>query len=86
MEKDGTCMDKIGSQPAPELLAAQIAESRYFFLPARDGRTSASKGFQVTLGGWEVCRQDYAVRRTRYAFHVLEMVLAGTGQAVVDGR
>ncbi|MCX6937885.1 MAG: AraC family transcriptional regulator [Verrucomicrobia bacterium] len=85
MEKDGTCMDKIGFQPAPELLAAQIVESRYFFLPACSGKESGGKGFRVALGGWEVCRTDYAVRRTRYPFHVLELVLAGAGSAVVDG-
>ena len=79
-------MDKIGSQPAPELLAEQIVESRYFFLPASAAKGSGSKAFRVALGGWEVCRADYAVRRTRYAFHVLELILAGEGRALVDGR
>ena len=84
MEHGGEYMDNIGLQPSPELLAGQVTKSRYFFLPLR--RTVSPKGLRVALGGWEVCRADYVVRRSRYPFHVVELVLAGAGQAVVDGR
>lgn len=84
-------MDKIGHQPAPELLAGQVAESRYFFLPTRRARTlgGAAGGptaWRLALGGWEVCRADYAVRRSRYPYHVVELIVAGRGRAIIDGR
>lgn len=76
-------MDKIDRSEAPTLLAAQVEESRTFFLqlsgPWRDK-------VAVTLGGWERCRPDYRVERAGYPYPVIELVVGGRGRAVVDGQ
>jgi len=75
-------MDNIGSPPDASLLAAQVAESRVFFLQlAGPWRERVS----VVLGGWERCRADYAVARTRYPYLVLELVTGGRGRCRLDG-
>jgi AraC-like DNA-binding protein len=75
-------MDNIGLPSDPSLLAAQVAESRVFFLQlAGPWRERLS----VVLGGWERCRSDYAVARTRYPYLVLELVTGGRGRCRLDG-
>ena len=75
-------MDKIDRRENPALLAAQVAESRTFFLqlagPWRERVT-------VALGGWELCRPDYRVARERYPYIVLELVTGGRGRVSLDG-
>jgi AraC family transcriptional regulator len=75
-------MDNIGLPNTPSLLAAQVADSSTFFLqlsgPWRE-RVS------VALGGWERCRPDYTVARTRYAYTVIELVVGGRGKCTLDG-
>lgn len=64
------------------MLAAQVADSRTFFLqlggPWRERVT-------VALGGWERCRADYHVDRDRYPYVVLELVAGGLGRVSLDG-
>jgi AraC-like DNA-binding protein len=75
-------MDKIDRTAEASLLAAQVAESRTFFLqlggPWRERVT-------VALGGWERCRADYRVERDRYPYVVLELVAGGKGRVSLDG-
>ena len=86
MEDTGLCMDKIGSSYASPsgatLLASQVEDSRTFFLQlAGPWRERVS----VALGGWELCRPDYAVARARYPYVVLELVAGGRGRVSLDG-
>lgn len=75
-------MDKIGPPPDPALLASQVADSRTFFLQlAGPWREKLA----VVLGGWERCRPDYTVARTRYPYVVIELVVGGRGQCWLDG-
>ena len=84
MEDTGPSMDKIGpKKPLVDgLLASQVEDSRTFFLQlAGPWRERVS----VALGGWELCRADYAVARDRYPYVVLELVVGGRGRVVLDG-
>ena len=85
MEDNDFCMDNIGpdsSTAANALLASQVADSRTFFLQlAGPWRERVS----VALGGWELCRGDYAVARNRYPYLVLELVVGGRGRVSLDG-
>jgi len=76
-------MDNIGLKSYPALITGQVTDSRTFFLqlagPWKD-RTA------VALGGWEKCRADYAVARSRYPYFVLELVVGGSGRCTLDGR
>ncbi|MEO0055667.1 MAG: hypothetical protein RLZZ50_1614 [Verrucomicrobiota bacterium] len=85
MEDSDQSMDNLDQASPREnagLLAAQIAESRTFFLqlagPWRERVT-------VALGGWELCRADYRVARDRYPYVVLELVAGGRGRVILDG-
>lgn len=75
-------MDKIDSAKAPSLLATQVAESRTFFLQLAGPWTEP---VNVALGGWELCRPDYAVARGRYPYVVLELIVGGRGRVSLDG-
>ena len=84
MEDNDPGMDNIDPDAvsAPALLASQVADSRTFFLQlAGPWRERVA----VALGGWELCRADYAVARTRYPYLVLELVVGGRGRATLDG-
>ncbi len=85
MEDNDPGMDNIGLKspsPASGLLAPQVADSRTFFLQlAGPWRERVA----VALGGWELCRADYTVARTRYPYFVLELVTGGSGRATLDG-
>lgn len=82
MDLNGLRMDKIDPGVDESLLAAQVTESRTFFLqlggPWRERVT-------VALGGWERCRADYRVERDRYPYVVLELVVGGRGHVSLDG-
>lgn len=82
MEDSDPGMDNLDRIRDSSLLAAQVAESRTFFLqlagPWRERVT-------VALGGWERCRADYAVARDRYPYVVLELVVGGRGRVALDG-
>lgn len=83
MDDSDLGMDNIGLLSSPSLLAAQVSESRVFFLQlAGPWREPVS----VVLGGWERCRPDYAVARTRYPYLVLELVTGGRGRCWLDGK
>ncbi len=82
MEDSDLCMDNIDRSEDRSLLAAQVAESRTFFLQlAGPWRERVS----VALGGWELCRSDYRVARDRYPYVVLELVVGGRGRVSLDG-
>ena len=82
MEDSDLCMDNIDRSEDRSLLAAQVAESRTFFLQlAGPWRERVS----VALGGWELCRSDYRVARNRYPYVVLELVVGGRGRVSLDG-
>jgi AraC-like DNA-binding protein len=92
MAQGGTPMDNIGPIFHRALLATHIAESRYFFLPPApraDTSALAASGpssLRLALGGWEMCRPDYALLRQRYPYHVVELVVAGRGRATICGQ
>jgi AraC family transcriptional regulator len=76
-------MDNIGPKTQPALIAGQVTQSRTFFLQLAgpwEDRVS------VALGGWEKCRADYAVARTRYPYFVIELVIGGSGRCFLDGK
>lgn len=75
-------MDKIGPLENPGLLAAQVADSRTFFLQLSG---PWPEKVSVALGGWELCRPDYTVARQRYPYVVLELVTGGRGRVSLDG-
>ncbi len=82
MEDSDLRMDNIDRSEDRSLLAAQVAESRTFFLQlAGPWRERVS----VALGGWELCRSDYRVARDRYPYVVLELVVGGRGRVSLDG-
>ncbi len=82
MDDSDPGMDNIGLSAPSSLLAAQVAESRVFFLQlAGPWRERVS----VVLGGWELCRPDYAVARRTYPYVVLELVTGGRGWCWLDG-
>ncbi len=85
MDKDRSNMDKIDRTMLGRrsLLSKQVGEARYFFL---DLAATRRPGPVVAMGGREVCDPDYVIQRDTYAFHVLEVVTAGEGTVVLDGR
>lgn len=69
--------------PPPDLLSSQVSETAYFFLnltPAPRVRC------EISAGGREHCNPDYVVRRRQYGYTVLECVVEGLGEAVLDGK
>lgn len=82
MEVYDSGMDDIDRIQAGGLVAMAVRTSRIFFLqsggPWRE-RVS------VALGGWERCRPDYVVKRDRYPYHVVELVVGGVGRVKLDG-
>lgn len=81
MDKSGKAMEKIGRR-TETLLSQQVSGTRYFFV---DLAPSPRELLAVALGGRERCNPDYVVRRDRYAYHVLEIVVEGEG-SVMLGR
>lgn len=64
------------------LLSPRVAGSRYVFLNlAPAPRTS----WAMALAGREETRSDYVVDRAGYPFHVVELVVRGTGACRVGG-
>lgn len=69
-----------GAPNAHTLLSQQVSGSRYFFLGLRSGGAGP-----VVLGGRELCNPDYAIKRSSYAYYVLEYVASGAGDVTLDG-
>jgi AraC family transcriptional regulator len=65
------------------LLSQQVTGSRYFFL---DLAPRPGCRWTLALGGREQCNPDYVVDRSGYAYHVLEYVAEGAGEAILDGE
>ena len=65
------------------LLSPQVTGAHYFFLRLTPPRNSR---LVLAFGGRETCNQDYVVRRSGYAYHVLEYVAEGAGRVRLDGR
>lgn len=64
------------------LLSSQIAGSRYIFpdlAPARAAR------WTLAMAGREECRPDYVVDRPSYPFHVIELIVRGSGRVRLGG-
>jgi AraC family transcriptional regulator len=76
-------MDKIDLGGSDRLLAAQITESRTFFLQLKG---PWQEKVSLALGGWERCRADYKVVRTRYPYPVIEIIVTGRGSVTLDGH
>ncbi len=74
-------------QPSPvqrkALLSGQVTGSRYFFL---DLAVPKGRTWALALGGREQCTPDYLIDRSGYAYHVLEYVAEGRGDAVLDDK
>jgi len=76
----------ISRPPVPDrsrLLSQQVTGGSYFFLQLVPPRTCR---FALAFGGRETCNRDYLVRRSSYAYHVLEYVADGAGWVSLDGR
>jgi len=72
--------------PVPDrtrLLSQQVTAGSYFFLQLVPPRACR---WALTFGGRETCNRDYVVRRSSYAYHVLEYVADGAGWVRLDGR
>jgi AraC-like DNA-binding protein len=73
------------AQPIPppaELLSRQVSETAYFFLNLAPGPRAECA---ISAGGREHCNPDYVVRRRKYGYTVIECVVEGLGQVVLDG-
>lgn len=82
MDKGGKIMDKIGSQPASQLLSRQVTGARYFFLNLAPAPRSP---LTLTLGGRETCNPDYAIDRAGYPYFGIEYVAEGRGWVELGG-
>lgn len=67
----------------PEFISRQVSEGDYYFFDLDPNRTDP---FQVICGGWERCLPHYRVDREGFPYFSLELVVAGTGTAVLGGR
>jgi AraC-like DNA-binding protein len=63
------------------LLSQQVSGGVYFFLRLVSPRAAR---FALIFGGRETCHPDYVVRRSSYAYHVLEYVAEGAGHVRLD--
>src|SRR4051812_45887485 len=83
MDRKDFRMEKIGQSDASNLLSQQVTGVRYFFLnlaPRRGGPLT------LVMGGREHCNPDYAIARQKFPFFGIELVVAGRGTLVLDGR
>jgi AraC-like DNA-binding protein len=71
----------LSSRNRADLLSQQVSGSSYFFLRLVCPRASR---FALIFGGRETCNPDYVVRRSSYAYHVLEYVAEGAGHVHLD--
>ncbi len=73
----------VSSRVRSRLLSQQVSGGSYFFL-----RLGPKRATPVVLvfGGRETCNPDYWVRRSAYAYHVLEYVAEGAGEVQLDGH
>ncbi|HEY0864439.1 MAG TPA: AraC family transcriptional regulator [Lacunisphaera sp.] len=71
------------ANPPADLLSSQVSETAYFFLNLTP---SPRVRCEISAGGREHCNPDYVVRRRQYGYTVLECVVEGVGEAVLDGR
>ena len=67
----------------PNYFSAQVSEARRFYLDLQSG---ARRRVTVTSGGWECCRRDYEIRRSGFAWPIVEFVSRGEGSLVLFGR
>lgn len=65
-----------GQESLRGLLSPQVAGSRYIF---PDLAPAARTRWTIALAGREECRPDYVVDRASYPFHVVELIVQGTG-------
>jgi len=65
-----------------DLLSRQVSETAYFFLNLTPSRRALC---EISAGGREHCNPDYVVRRRQYGYTVLECVVEGAGEVVLDG-
>lgn len=66
----------------PTLLSSQVSDTAYFFLNLTPSRGALCT---VSAGGRERCNPDYLVRRRKYGYTVLEVVVGGRGHVVLNG-
>ena len=64
-----------------DLLSQQVSGSSYFFLKLGAPRRTP---VALVFGGREICNPDYVVHRAGHAYHVLEFVAEGAGQALLN--
>jgi len=76
-------MSKIVRTDTASLLSKQVKDARYFFLNLAP-RPSAR--LELVMGGFEHCNPDYFIARERFPYTSIEYIVAGRGQAVVNGR
>lgn len=64
----------------PEFFSRQVGGARRFYL---DLNPSPHKALSVVSGGLEHCAPDYAIHRTKFAYHAIEYVIRGRGQLIL---
>jgi AraC-like DNA-binding protein len=67
----------------PAFFSAQVREARWFYL---DLAPPAESPLAVVCGGCEVCRPDYAIHRSTFAYTALEFVAQGRGRLTLAGQ
>jgi hypothetical protein len=73
----------VQNAPEPAFVSQQVSESRRYYL---DLTPSQDADFIVVCGGRERLRPDYVIERTTFPFHCVELVVAGRGSVVLNGK
>ncbi len=69
--------------PEPSFLSSQVTSARRYYLGAPDRTT---REIFVVCGGVERCRPDYVIERSDLPYWVVEFVVEGAGELMLDNR
>ena len=67
----------------PDFFSAQVREARWFYL---DLAPPPGVPLAFVCGGCEVCRADYAIHRSSFAYTAIEFVAQGRGRLTLGGQ
>jgi AraC-like DNA-binding protein len=65
-------------------LSKAVFNTRYFSF--RQGGSDAVDDLELLFGGMEHCRSDYRIERSGFPVYLLEYILRGEGELVLNGR
>lgn len=68
---------------APDFFSPHVREARRFYLDLNPPKAAP---LAVVCGGYEHCRQDYAIHRTSFPYYSIEYVARGEGTVKLQGR